>query len=541
MGPRALVALALVALARSAVAAETGTVIDTTPNRAYLDRGSADGLAPGTRIDLLRGGVPAGGCDVEYVAPHQATCREYGARPGDTFVVPAAPATAAPAAPPARPTPPSEEERARRAAALAATPQSLHEYRGPVETGLGRRWKAEAELAHASWFATTSPAFARESVSVAIRGAEVAPGLRLYLDATAWQWTARPADARYRPGADTQLLVGRAEVSAREPGAPFAVSAGRIWPWYAPAVTLFDGVQAGWRTREGGAEAGLFGGGVPEALTTAPSFDTWTAGGYWALTHVSEDAAFPWVRHEGQVSVVELADAGRRFDAAGRVRGTFTTGLDGGLELRGILGGDADPALTGAIADLGARPIDRLRLAADFRWLDREGLAIEAAGTPLVLASARRANALAAWDATRWLAVAGVAGFAEDVNDDRMRTWFGPEVTLPRVFGGRGGLDLGYQEELGWLEGRTAWVGAHALPWDRVQLHARLSYAETADGDLADPEVLREGGAWLSARARVLSWLTADASVLARAAIDTHENADVPLGIFARVGLRGEL
>jgi hypothetical protein len=521
--------------------ARTGSVVQTTATRAYLDRGSAHGLAPGTHLALLRRGAPAGSCLVEYVSEHHATCRGDGARPGDTFLLPVSAAPAETAPPRARPEPLSPEEEAGRRAALAAAPQPLHEYRGPVDTGLGRRWKAEWELGHASWITTSSSAFSRESVSVGIRGAEVAPGLRLYLDATAWSWTARPDEARYRPEADTQLLVHRAEVSAREPGSPFALAAGRLWPWHAPAVTLFDGVQAGWRSPEGGAEAGLFGGGVPEALTVAPSFATWTAGGYWAVTRAADGALVPWLRHEGQVSVVEIDGAGRRFDAAGRVRGTVVPGVDGGLELRGILGGDADAALTGFLFDVGVRPADRVRLAADFRWLDREGLALEAAGTPLVLATSRRANAHAAWDAAPWLSVAAIAGLSQDVDDHRLRRWFGPELAFPRVFGERGGLDVGYQEEVGWLAGRMAWVGANALPWDRLRLWGRLSYFETSDGNGPDPEPLREGGLWLSARARLLPWLFLDGSLLFRAAAEASENADLPLGIYGDLRLRGEL
>lgn len=530
-GPTALAA---------AAPARTGSVVQTTATRAYLDRGSAHGLAPGTNLALLRRGAPAGSCQVEYVSENHATCRGDGARPGDTFLLPVS-AAAEEAPPPSRPQPLSPEEATRRREALAAAPHPLHEYRGAVDTGLGRRWKAEWELGHASWHTTTSSAFSRESVSVRIRGAELTPGLRLHVDATAWQWTARPPETRYRPGADTQLLVHRAEVSAREPGAPFALAAGRIWPWHAPAVTLFDGVQAGWRSREGGAEVGLLGGGVPEALSVAPSFSNWTAGGYWAVTRIADGAPFPWLRHEGQLSVVELDDAGRRFDAAGRVRGTVVPGVDAGLEVRGLLGGDADAALTGLLFDVGARPADRVRLAADFRWLDREGLAIGAAGTPLVLATSRRANALAAWDAAPWLSVAGIAGLSQDVDDHRIRRWFGPELTFPRALGERGGLDAGYQEELGWLEGRMAWVGVNALPWDRVQLLGRLSYLETTDGDGPDPEPLREGGLWVSARARLLPWLVIDGSLLVRAAAEASEHADLPLGVFGDLRLRGEL
>ncbi len=68
-------------------AAARGRVVYVTSQRAYLNRGTADGLGKGDAVELSRNGRMIALCTVELVADHSAVCRTPAARPGDGFRV----------------------------------------------------------------------------------------------------------------------------------------------------------------------------------------------------------------------------------------------------------------------------------------------------------------------------------------------------------------------------------------------------------------------------------------------------------------------
>ncbi|HEX4621493.1 MAG TPA: hypothetical protein VH208_07995, partial [Myxococcaceae bacterium] len=62
-----------------------GQVRYVTSERAYLNKGAADGLAPGMELTVSRGRTNIGNCRIENLAEHSAGCAGGGFRPGDTF------------------------------------------------------------------------------------------------------------------------------------------------------------------------------------------------------------------------------------------------------------------------------------------------------------------------------------------------------------------------------------------------------------------------------------------------------------------------
>src|SRR5207302_8342619 len=94
----------------------SGTVTFASADRAYLDKGKAEGVVPGQTLELL-GSHGRAVCRVEAVGLHVATCAAPNAQGGDRFAFKPARAEAAP---PTLPPLPAAKELARRRAALQA-------------------------------------------------------------------------------------------------------------------------------------------------------------------------------------------------------------------------------------------------------------------------------------------------------------------------------------------------------------------------------------------------------------------------------------
>jgi hypothetical protein len=507
---------------------DAATVVYVTRTRAYLDAGAADGVAVGAELRLARGGRrTAGTCVVESVAARRAVCRSETARVGDTV------ALDRPRAPPApKPLPPlvPADELARRARLVAAAPVPRVEAK-PARAGAaaGAARPATLALSHVSWTSDGRPGWQQERADVLVRGLEVRPGIRLHADLRALRWTSRPGAARARPADATQLLVWQAELAAREPGRPFAVALGRLQPWGIPGATVLDGVQAGLR-RAGRGELGVFGGAVPEPGTLEPTLERSTAGLYGSVDAGGRAAS---LRQDLRAAVVTSPETGSRFEGELRSSVLLARRVSLSGDLRVGLGGrnGAPGGLDGGRVELSGRPVAPLLLSGSFRYW---GLRLpEGPAAGLFPWPERRADASAGWDLGPLVISAG-GGFAQDLATGLERRFAGPEVSLPRLFGARGGVSAGYLEERGWAEGRSAFAQAVLSPLARLRLTARLYWAAEAR-PFAPLE--HEAGVFLATSARLARRLSLRASVLARAGGWGFASGSPSRGLDATLGI----
>lgn len=502
----------------------TGAVVYASAARVYLDAGAAEGLVPGAAVVFRRGGQRLGGCDVDLVADHQASCAARGPRPGDTFTFEAA---AAPPAPKLLPPPPSEEELASRAAALEASPLPAPlAYQPPAERPRPRAARRIAvEVGGDAWTVVTGgDTLGTARVDLSTRGAPVGAGITLDVDLRAERWLPDP-NPRFRPGDASRVYLWRAQLTA--PVRAATLSAGRVLPVGIPGATVFDGATAA--LRRGRAEVGLFGGLAPEPDTTAPATDRATGGAFWAYERPLSKGA--QLRHDGRLAVVQSPELGTRTEGtlAGRI---FSRKADLAAEVQLGAGGEAEASgyLDAARVDLVARPGGGVALGAGYRhagleWPEQ----VEPARFP---GTGDAADGFVSLEAFRFLRVGALAGFSRDETSGLDRRWVGPELGLPRLFGARGGIALGYLEEAGWLEGRTAWLQAAFHAYGGLRLLGRLSYAyEESYG--ADRH---EAGLSMSAAGPIGQHLSWRASVLSRVPV-AQTQSDVPVGIAASASL----
>jgi hypothetical protein len=447
-----------------------GVVVTATATRAYLDVGAEDGVLAGAELPVRRAGEALGSCRVEVLAPHHAACAGAGLRAGDTVAFDPAPAPPPPkllgAAPP-------EEELERRRVALEAVPLPLVQYEaaagGPVAVTRSRT--VEVGLTHASWVVSNGPGSHREALQVALRDAEVGAGFLLDVDARAERWLSRDAP-RFRPEDDTQLYLWQAQLS--RPGDALALAAGRVLPWTIPGATIFDGAMTGWRVggAETRAEAGVFGGFVPDPVTTAPTAKRATGGGYWTFDRVLGKGAA--LRSEGRIALVRSPELGNRTEGSvtGRV---FLSALDLSAEAHLGTGGKRSAGLDAGRLDLAVRPVIGLVLGGGFRQANLAWP--QPFDPPAFPGRTREAELFATVDVGPAVRIGAIGGLAKDLASGLDRRWIGPELSLPRLLWNRGGVSLGYLEESGWLDGRSAWVQASARPWNPVRLVLRGSWA----------------------------------------------------------------
>lgn len=489
--------LLLVAAAAPDQPRRTGTVVYATQRRLYLDAGARDGIARGTVLELRRGGRPAGSCTVETVGETRSICSGSGL-PGDVFDVvppPPLPAPQVKRATPPEPVPVVEE---RKAAVTSATFERVDFHGGP-EIGAGTR--AEVTIAHASWAAVGVGPWHQERADVALRDARLGGGFTLDVDLSARRWTLRSDPVSFRPDDRDQLYVWEAAISRRAQEGGFAMSVGRVRPRYVPGQVIFDGAEAGWRTA-GGSEVGVFGGAVPDDVTLAPSLEHGTFGAFWSGQHAGDpDSVVRVFRHEARVAFVNTASLGKRVEGEALFQLFLTRWFDAAAAVRG---GRREREGTGSLdavrLDANLGPFDGLSLSGGYRY---DGLSIpelDGPGNVRFGGAARHADLSAEWQPGDVLRIAVVSGVATDLTVDQTRRWIGPEVGT-RLFAGNASVAVGYLEEQGWAQGRSAYLQIVGGARSRVQAVARFSWFHTITG--LSPEPTDDLAGFFSIRARI--------------------------------------
>ena len=496
----------------------TGAVAYATAERAYLDVGAAEGLAPGTTVRLRHAGGAPTSCSVDLVTEHQASCPGKGLRAGDAFTF-----DPAPEAPESRQLPAvvPDDELARRAAALEAAPAAPRvEHQTTVDrTRVARvARRAGASLGGATWSATGSDGLNVAWADFWVRDAEIGAGIRLDVDGRVERWIP-DANPRFRPQDETRLYLRQAQLTGSVASA--TVSAGRILPFAIPGSTIFDGASASFRV--GSFDLGAFGGVVPTPETLEFTTDRATGGGFWSYQRsLASGGGF---RHDGRLALVQSPELGTRFEATlgGRA---WLRSVDLSAEVQVGAGGEVEAAayVDAARVDLTARPARGLTLGAGYRHTGLEWpQPLEPTFFP---GRGDAADGFVAWDV--WaLRIGATGGFSRDAVSDLDRTWFGPELGAPRLFGSRLGLMVGYLEEMGWLEGRSAYARLVARPADALTIAARGSWVHEASLGADQDEV----GLSLSAAASLGPHFGVRVHALSRMALGGSEDATWPTGL----------
>jgi hypothetical protein len=501
-------------------------VVQVTGARAYLDAGSDDGLMVGQVLVLRRGEVEAARCIVEAVSANHATCTGGLPRPGDTarLHAPATPEVKVVTLPPL----PGDDELARRAAQVAAVPVTLVEAKAkPVTTrpleaprgGIG-----EFTFSDVSWWSSGLGAYHTDRVDAALHGAPVGP-FTADVDLRAEYWSSQPVGAVFLPADKARLQVWQAQLTWAPPARSFSVSAGRVLAWNVPGATSMDGASVSWR--RGGFTGGFLGGLVPQPDTTSPTTTRATAGAFWGWEGKLGTGLL--VRQEGRLALVRSPELGDRVELQAGGSAHAGAWFDLFADARFGFGGKVhSPAgLDGARVEAAVRPVARLSLSGAF---DYGELLMPQTFTPLAWPGrSRHADGNLSWDFG--LLRAGVsAGNARDLVSGLDRAWAGPELSVPRLFTPRVSLSAGFQQETGWLSGRSAWLQAVARPWDPVRIIARASWGHQSNLGLDQDEF----GLYLSGSAELTRHLGVRLSVLARTAVDVSGGgSSVPLGFNA--------
>jgi hypothetical protein len=452
----AVAAFSLTAGAKAATQRTSGRVEYATARRLYLDAGAREGLAPGATLQLKRGERPISTCRVDVVSARYATCIGVG-QPGDTFAL--LPPLPVPTPRSEKlPAPLSDVETTRRHRVLEAAAQEKVEYRGAPPGPSIVSGRTEVRLAYATWASQRVGPWQQERLDVAVRGAPVGGGFALYADLSARRWSLRSGPVSARPDAPTQLYVWEAELARRPAQGGLALALGRVRPWSAPGSTVIDGGQAGGRTR-GNVELGVFGGGVPDPGTLAPSFQRNTAGAYLAV-QVAGDATsvVRFLRQEVRLAYSNGPELGRRAEAEALGQISLGRVLDLGAEVRVAYGDQTSTRVESTTVDVGLRPFERLSVLGSFRYT---GLSVPERDGPGVILSggaARHADVTASWEAAPWLTLSGVSGLAKDLTTGISRQFAGPQLGLPRLFGAAGGASIGFAAEGVATSGHTTWV-----------------------------------------------------------------------------------
>jgi len=489
----------------------TGSVLYSTSSRLYLDAGSREGLAPGRIVQLQKGT-----CRVEQVSATRATCLGSG-RAGDTFGLPPPPQPRAAARLAPLPAPAVVEQRRSILVSAPHPKVDFHEGSSGLEA---RRGSADVGIGHTTWWTARVGASSQERVDALIRDFPLGAGFTLDVDLSARRWSRQTGPISFRPDAVTQLYVWEASISRRTAGGP-AFSVGRVRPYRVPGQVILDGAQAGWRS-EGGTEAGIFGGVVPDAVTLAPSIDHGTFGAYWiGQRSYPGDSSLRFLRHEARIAFVDTADLGKRVQGEALLEARITRQVDFAFDVRGggnLTGGSMNGmGLEALHIDVSARPLDSVNLLGSFRY---DGLSIpelDGPGRVLNSGAVHHVDFSAAWEPMDTLRFSVLSGLSSDLLSHTSRRWIGPEIALPRLLGDSAGLSAGYFREDGWAPGSSAWLQLLARSPGIFQLLARFSWFRTTG---IAPVDLDELGASAAVQAQLGRYLALRLSVFGRTTLN---------------------
>ncbi len=502
-----VVAMALTVPAPAAAAGARGSakIGYVTSTAAFLDAGAHDGLTAGASVDLVRRKAKVGTCVITQLAAHHATCASERAAVGDRVSFVVAPAAAPPELRrPALPVPAALEAK-RRLVEQAVVPKiASPRARRAVAADWGLRGAAGVRQQAWATLGHDDAAFTRTVLDGAVRvGLGLTPGLaaggsmRLVADEL------QPTAARFRPGEPAELYVWEAALSLDDGRGPLVARLGRFLPRKAPGATLLDGAQAGVRVFGGALELGAYAGAVPELVTLLPSLDRLTAGVHLALdTPLGGDVLLLPRARVALLSSPDLTSLRAEVEAQAQL--LWGTALAAGGSVRaGLDARTVTPSLDAARVDVDVRPLEQVRVGGGYRFVAPLAQDFDERDAVPALIGAHHGELVASWATTPWLSLGARAGLAADLEGAELRGWAGPELRLPELWWGLGGLGVGYAEELGLFPGRNVFVQVDLVPSSLLALWSRVAYLESE----GTSEPLREGAVFAGLDAPLLPWL----------------------------------
>jgi hypothetical protein len=397
----------------------------------------------------------------------------------------------------------------------------------PAAPALARAALGEVDLEGAYWNTNPGGPWELAAVDAAVHGAPLGP-LLVDVDLRAEHWLKR-TNPVFRPEDTNQFYLWQAQAGWYPADRRITLDAGRIIPWSVPLATVMDGAMVGWRGD--GYELRGFGGLVPEPDTIAPTTTRATGGAAWVIEdRPSHDLV---LRQEGRLAWSRSPELGDRVELAATGSAYVGKKLDLSLALQiGVGGTEHAPAyVDGARIELDYRPIARLALSGGFDYV---GLTVPQPLVSAFYAGHSRHSDLSAFYDFGPFRLGAIGGTALDVTSALSRSWIGGEVQAPRFFTPRVSASLGYQEEFGWLSGRSAFLQVVARPADPLRLIARITWSRDDSLGVDQDEL---GGA-LSLVADLTERIALRLSALYRAVVDTQAFGSSPTGLNANATLR---
>ena len=499
------------------VASSSGEVRYLTSTLAYLNRGREDGVKVGMTINFTRGGRQVGTCTVDAAADRWATCLAGTLRYGDRFSMARKPDAAAPG-------PflefPSERDLSSRRDLVMAADRRMVGFDG--DSGDLQAHRVSVALGHTT-YANLSGAqpFHVQRVDVAVYDVDLWKGLRVSADLSVLNFASRPQGFQSKFASTPVVLVRQLEIGFRRPDVPFSASIGRVWTRWVPGLAVVDGLQTAYRVGDW-LETGVYGGALPTVYTIAPSTQQWTAGAFlMARLQTGEGATSTLFQTEARLGFSLRDQLGGRFELAAAGHLYKGKQLDAHTLLELAYGGDAQSTagIDGFRIDLGYRPVEQLRVFATARYRGGSVSGAVDLGMTSLLQKAAHVDGGATYEVAPWLWLGLIAGIASDFGDpaaELTQGRVGPELTLPNFFGRGSALAVGYNEEFGWLPGRSGYLQTTFNVFGRVRVLSRTSWLQQTGGGLPSNELAET----FNVEVAIFRWLWARASVSGRTQLE---------------------
>ncbi|MCB1197864.1 MAG: hypothetical protein KDK51_05780, partial [Deltaproteobacteria bacterium] len=331
--------------------------------------------------------------------------------------------------------------------------------------------KVQASLGHQTWVASGSRTFHQENANLSLYKAPIgASGFSTTVDLSTYYWTAAPTDQRFRQGASMQLYAWQLSLDYASQENSVRASLGRIRPWEIPGVSSLDGgyfslaVLPNLRT-------GIYGGLRPDVVSLEPSLEHWETGVF--VDHSIYQNQNMTMDQQLRVSYLDGSSDSSAVELEHLLQAHLFQFVSAYIQSKFQLLGTGGFSFDETRADAWITPMDLFKIRLGGRFIEHQ----DAQSAFLQDNRSRRADTSVYYQVHPLFELAMHAGLIKETGGDgKQRVFIGPEVHSPELFGSKGGMTVGHQQEWGWTQGHSTFIRPSYDIYHNVNLASQISY-----------------------------------------------------------------
>ncbi|MCB0326120.1 MAG: hypothetical protein KDD52_00725 [Bdellovibrionales bacterium] len=505
-----------------------GRVTYFTDVIVYFDIGIFEGVRPGDQAEVYRSKKLLYTCIIEELADHSSTCRSDNGKMGDLVVFK------------------NKIDMVKKVdSSVISNPKLSELYQAVRGTSIqkvvfqqdpkSQKKKSstkeifnvvdvEAQVSHHTWKQSGSRSFHQESTSLSIYDTPLGNSkLTSSIDLSTQYWSSTE-ERRFRPSQDFQLYVWEMSVQYEAENGSFKAEAGRIRSREVPGLSLIDGGLASLDVSRA-LRVGAYAGTRPDSVSLSLSSKDAEAGIFFDQQLYDKKKIS--ISQQMRASYINSQYFGQNIEIEHFLYSRFSGLNSAFLQTKFNAVGERGSSLDETRLDILLVPVKKGSVNLSGRWIVQQSMdESELQDNP-----SKRLENTFRYQIHPMIELLLHGGLAyEDAGDQKSRKYLGTEVQSPKLFGAKGGMSVGHQEEWGWVGGHTTFIRAHYQVASNIKLASQLSYTH----ELQSNSLYDEWGGSIFVTSQLTRHIALQASTFSRFGLDTK-------GFGAQIGITGQI